>query len=416
MNMEPAASNIWQEITILLAAVAFVTAAFRKIGWNPILGLIAVGAVLGGHGFKVINDSSVIEFMSELGIMFLLFVVGLELSIERIRAMARWIFGLGAVHFSLCAAGLAGFVWYFGLPIKAAIVIGLGLSMSSTAFVLQVLSERGELSSRYGRRSFSVLLFQDMMVAPLLAALPLIAGNSTLAQKMGIEVVPILPAVVVMFILFLVARLFLESLLGAIYRSAERDAFPAAILLTALAMAWAAHHLGLSPGLGAFLAGLAISDANWRHEIKAVIEPFETTLLAFFFIGVGMKVPLSADGLTLLSILSGAVGILMVKFALGFLSGLVSGNNWRISMRLAMALAQAGEFSFVVVGLTAAYKLLPQQDADFWTAAAILSMALTPLALALLSKVLPSVRPPVVAAPDEPVEPKEVESAQDAAE
>lgn len=382
--MDHAAHAFGRDLILMLAAVALVSAAFRKNGWNPMLGLVAAGAAIGPHGFRLIGESSSIDFMSELGIMFLLFLVGLELSFERIRTMSRWIFGLGLTHFALCGAALTGVVWAFGGPVPAAVAVGVALAMSSTAFVLQVLSERGEMTTRHGRKAFSVLLFQDLTVPVILAAVPILAGGALAGgDGHGMQMVP---AVLCMFVLFMVARLLLLVLLSAVREYDQDDAFPAAVVFIALAMGFSAGELGLSPSLGAFLAGLAISEATWRHEVKEAIAPFERTLLAFFFLAVGFKIPLSAPWQDLLVILGAALAILAAKAASGVVACLANGVGWRDAVRTSAAVAQAGEFSFVVIAAAAANLLVPADMATLWISGAVVSMGLTPLLIALASR------------------------------
>lgn len=406
--MDASAYSFWEDVTIMLAAVAFVGAAFRMSGWNPILGLMAAGAALGPHGFHIVGETSAIEFMSELGIMFLLFAVGLELSFDRIRAMARWIFGLGSLHFLLCGAALAGLSWAIGSTPYASIAIGVALALSSTAFVLQILSERGELTAKHGRGTFSVLLFQDIMVAPILALIPflaLLAMPDKGAQ--ATHSMPMLAAVVSMFVLFMVARMILQVMLGAVREFAKTDAFPAAILFVALAMGLAAKMMGMSPTMGAFLAGVALSDAHWRHDVKEAIGPFEKTLLAFFFLSIGFKLPLMAGGEVLLGILGATLALVAAKTTVGFVAAMASGFGWRDSIRTSMALAQAGEFSIVVLGVAGAAKLVPSSMVMIWTSAAVISMALTPL-LVIASDHLASRKRTSVEEPNEATEPAAV--------
>jgi CPA2 family monovalent cation:H+ antiporter-2 len=373
-------SNFSRDITILLAVVAFATASFRKFGWNPILGLIAAGAAIGPQGFGLMHEGSGIEVMGDIGILFLLFIVGMELSPERLKAMARWILGLGSAHFIFSTAGITALAHYaFKADWGQAAVIGVAGSMSSTAFVLQLLAERKELTHRFGQKTFSVLLFQDLMAAPILAFLPLIAGVSIASPAANSSgSMHMLPAIVCMFVLFVVVRMLLESILGVIHATARSDAFPAAILFTALAMGSAANALGLSSSLGAFLAGFAISGAAWRREVRDAIDPFETTLLGFFFIGIGLKVPLSGSPETLSAIVAAAVCMVTLKAFIGIIACLVNGVKLRPSIRTSLALAQAGEFSFVVLVTAFGENLIPQSVVTIWGSAAVLSLIATP--------------------------------------
>lgn len=372
---------IWTEVTILLAVVAMATASFRRFNWNPILGLVAAGAAIGPQGFGLIRSGDGVDVMGEVGILFLLFSVGMELTPARLRSMARWIFGLGSVHFVASTAGVLLVAHEFGADWNVAAVIGVAGAMSSTAFVLQLLAERGEREMDFGHKTLSTLLFQDMMVAPILAFLPFISGHSD--QAHGGSGMQMLPAVVCMFMLFVIVRTVLESVLGVIHETARADAFPAAILFIALAMGGAAHALGLSPSLGAFLAGFAISGASWRKEVRAAIGPFETTLLSFFFIGIGLKVPLSGSPAALMAIVLVAASLVAVKTAVGMLACLANGVPLRRAARTALTLAQAGEFAFVVLSTASGSGFIPERVANLWTAAAVVSLLVTPLLISL---------------------------------
>jgi CPA2 family monovalent cation:H+ antiporter-2 len=372
---------VWKDVIVILAAVAVITAAMRSVNWNPILGLLAVGAVIGPNGFGLLGESQGITLLAEIGVMFLLFKVGLELSSERIRLMSRWIFGLGSLHFTFAVVlgGLA--LWAVGWHWKSSVAMALGLALSSTAFVLQVLSERHELNSAAGRKIFAVLLLQDVAVAFILAVVPL------LGAKADGKAVQILPSLLAMAIIFLVARFALLALLAKVRDRAAEDAFPASVLVVAMAMGLCAKTLGLSPSLGAFLAGLALADAEWRHDVKETVKPFQSTMLGVFFVSVGMVFPLQASAVDFFWIVVAAIGILAIKTAAGLVACLANGMRPRETAKVSIALAQGGEFSFVILAVAATSGLLTADESAFWTAAAVLTMALTPLLMTLASKI-----------------------------
>lgn len=382
---------------LLMSAVAVVTAAFRRMGWNPVLGLIAAGVALGPHGFKSVSTGGAVAHLAELGVLFLLFLIGLELSADRIRSMARYVFGLGTAHFVLCAALLGGLAWLMGEGKAGAAVLGVALAMSSTAFVLQTLSDTGQIAGSAGRKSFSVLLFQDIMVAPILAGLPLlVALVSPLKQEAAGHAEIALPvAVIVMVIIFVVARLVLQQLIGYIHedesdpskKSHERSSyFFAAVISAALSMGVAAHHLGLSASIGAFLAGLALSGAEWRHAAKETVKPLESTLLGIFFLSLGAQVPLSASPRQMALMAGVACAVIGAKMAAGFLAAVANGVGMRCAVRVGLVLAQAGEFSFVVLASTGA-AVMPPASADFWSGVAVLSLVATPLLVGVAGRI-----------------------------
>jgi len=383
-----------EAIAFLMGAVAIITAAFRRMEWNPVLGLIGAGVAMGPHGFGFVEQGGALSALAELGIMFLLFLIGLELSATRIKAMARYIFGLGASHYILCAALIGGIAWVIGEKPVTALVLGIALAMSSTAFVLQTLTDTGQLAGNAGRKSFSVLLFQDLMVAPILAALPLLMelASKTAARPASQAAhhsdISLPVAVIAMGMIFVVARLVLQQLVGSIHedeRSVHKGGdhgggsyFFAAVISVALGMGIAAHHLGLSASLGAFLAGLALSGAEWRHDVKETVQPLESTFLGIFFISLGAQVPIAAAPLDILMMAAAAVAIIAVKAAAGFAAAMVNGSDKRESLRIGLILAQGGEFAFIVVAAAGA-AAMSKSSATFWTGAAVLSLVATPL-------------------------------------
>ncbi|SOC26177.1 cation:proton antiporter [Thalassospira xiamenensis] len=391
-----------EAVAFLMAAVAIVTAAFRRMGWNPVLGLIASGIALGPNGFQVISSIGSVHQMAELGILFLLFIIGVELSADRIRAMAKFIFGLGTAHFLFSGAVLGGFAWALGESLTAAVVLGVALAMSSTAFVLQTLSDSGQLASGAGRKSFSVLLFQDIMVAPILAALPLVVSllSKPVETQTAHATISLPVAIIAMMIIFVVARLLLQHLIGYIHDEEAAEAkklggrssyFLSAVVAVALSMGVAAHHLGLSASLGAFLAGFALSGAEWRHDVRATVKPLESTFLGIFFMSLGTQVPLSATPLDMLQMALAALGILTIKAVAGFGAAVLNGIDIRQSSRVGLILAQSGEFAFIILGSVST--VLPEETVAFWSGAAILSLVSTPLLVTLATKLSQNTEP-----------------------
>lgn len=379
-------NEFWVVLMTLLAVSAFITASFRRANLNPILGLVAAGVTLGPAGFSIIESGGGLDFLAELGIMFLLFVVGLELSLSRIKSMSKYIFGLGLLHFTFSVVAFFFIIYFiFEFEEKISIVLAAALSMSSTAFVLQILGEKKALKTNNGRMTFSVLLFQDIMVAPLLAIVPMLAINHAIEVNEHQSVsMSFIPAIISMVIIFIMARLFLEQILKAIHLSAKPDGFPSAVLLTAMGMGWASMQFGLSASLGAFLAGLALSDADWRREVKTTIAPFEHTLLAFFFISIGIKIPFN-EGIVdvVLPMIGIAFLIILVKFITGFLAAIIVKLKLKKAIQLSLTLSQAGEFSFMLIAVAANIGIINKEISSIWIGSAVISMIVTPLLINL---------------------------------
>jgi len=319
---------------------------------------------------------------SEFGIVLLLFIIGLELQPSRLWVMRRIVFGLGAAQVALCTLLLSALAWALGQTPPAAWIIGFGLSLSSTPLVLQVLAERGQLRTQYGRAAFGILLFQDLAVLPVLAVLPLLAAPAPAQPAAGSWWVALLKlAAVVVLVILGGGRLLLRPALRIVARVRVGEVFTAAALLTVIATAMLANRVGLSASLGAFIAGVLLADSEFRHELEADLEPFKGLLLGLFFIAVGMAANLGlfrSEPLTLLALTAGFLAIKIVTIAaLGRAAGQQAQSAWR----LGFALPTGGEFAFVLFTLAARERLLTGHTADLLVLAVTLSMLLGPLLL-----------------------------------
>ncbi|HSW14247.1 MAG TPA: monovalent cation:proton antiporter-2 (CPA2) family protein [Solimonas sp.] len=365
------------DIALFLACAVLFVPLYRRLGLGAVLGYLSAGILIGPSALGLVEDVGQVLHFSEFGVVLLLFVIGLELQPSRLWTLRRAVFGLGGAQVGLTMAllGLAG--WLLGLPPVAALVAGFGLAMSSTAFVLQMLAERKELSARHGRAAFAILLFQDLSVIPFLALIPLLAAQGATGGGQGwIEAA----RVVGMFALVIFAgRYALRPLFRAIAASDTPEVFTAAALLVVLATALGMQAVGLSMSLGAFTAGVLLADSEYRHELQADIEPFKGLLLGLFFIAVGM----SADiGLLLAQpalVLGLTAGLLAAKalvlFALGRLHGLTAEQ----ARSLAFALPQGGEFAFVLFGVAVTAGVMDAGLQSLLIVVVTLSMIATPL-------------------------------------
>ncbi len=362
---------------IVLATAVLIVPVFQRLRLSAVLGYLAAGAAIGPHGLGVIEDTHGTMVLAEFGIVFLLFTLGLELSVERLTAMRRLIFGLGATQVGLCALAIGSAAWALGVPPEIAVIAGAALAQSSTVIVLQILSERGELVARLGRVSFAVLLFQDLVVAPILVLVPLLAADSnTILPAIGLAAVK---AVVAVTLLVLIGRLLLRPVFRIAARSGNREVFVALVLLAALGTGWATQYAGLSTALGAFLAGVLLAGTEFRHQIEADTEPYRGLLLGLFFMTIGMMVdPAVLTGQA--PVIGGIVMFLIViKGAVIMALARAFGIGPATAVQVGLLLAGAGEFAFVIVGLARSEGLMAPDMAQALIVAVAVTMALTPI-------------------------------------
>ncbi|MGE0657955.1 MAG: monovalent cation:proton antiporter-2 (CPA2) family protein [Reyranellaceae bacterium] len=365
------------EAMLLLGVAIVVAPVFHRLRLSPVLGYLLGGILLGPMVLRLVADNEGNRFLAELGVVFLLFIIGLELSLERLRLMRRLVFGLGMLQVGLCGLALAGAAWALGLGIYAALVVGFALALSSTAMVLQLLTERGELNSRAGRASFGVLLLQDLAVVPLLVFVTVLASRDPdVGEAMGMA---LLRAIGVVAAIGLVGWLVLPRLFALIARTHRPEAFTALALVAVLGAAWVTEQAGVSMALGAFLAGVALAGSRFRHQIEADIRPFEGLLLGLFFVTVGMRIqfaPILEAPLVFVGLLA---GMLAIKGVLIFGLALAFGLRGNQALRTALLLAQGGEFAFVLIVIAGGSGVVPREVAPLVFALAAVSMALTPL-------------------------------------
>lgn len=362
---------------LLLLATALVTPLCKQAGISPILGFLAAGMMMGPNALGVIGDMHNVEMMGELGIVFFLFEMGIELSIERLKSMRRDVFGLGLSQFLGTAAAVAAVgKLAFNLPANALVVLGGGLALSSSAFVLQLLKDKEQLSTRFGKASFGILLLQDLAVVPLLVVTPILAGGGAgLGAALGSALVK---ATLALSAIAFTGHVVLDPLFNTVAKAKTQEAFLGVTLLTVLGMSFMTEGLGLSNTLGAFLAGVLLSETKYRYQIEADIAPFRGILLGLFFVTVGFEIDVGLI-LSQLPLVSAVVlGILAVKAAVAALASLAFGLSLSTSMQTALIVSQAGEFAFVAFGLAKSFGILSPQQTKFLLTCVSLTMALTP--------------------------------------
>jgi CPA2 family monovalent cation:H+ antiporter-2 len=369
-----------REILLILAFAVAAALAFRRLRLSPVLGYLAAGVLIGPHALGLIRDVESIDRLADLGVVFLLFSVGLELSFERLAALRRLVFGLGLLQVAATALVLWLGLRLLGMAGPAAAVLAGGLALSSTAVVVRALQEAGELSSPAGRAALAVLLFQDLAVVPLLAAVPLLAGGGAgLARSLTLALGTAAAALVA---IVAVGRLAVRPLLRAVAGSRTPEVFTGVALLLVLGVGWLTSLAGVSMALGAFLAGVLIAETEYRHQVEGDIEPFRGLLLALFFMSVGMNLDLAALARGAPAVLGGAALLLAVKAAVLAALALAFRTRRATAVRLGLTLAQGGEFAFVLFGLAVDAGSLPAETARLAILVVAVTMALTPALVA----------------------------------
>lgn len=376
-------------LVLLLAAVIAVP-VFKKLGLGAVLGYLAAGVVLGPDGLGFVQDADRILGAAEIGVVMLLFVIGLELSPTRLKVMRRSVFGAGAAQVALSALVLGSLLMLDHFQWKSALIVGIALALSSTAVGLQLLSEHKGINSDYGRLGFAILLFQDLIAIPLLAAIPLLGG----ARNQTLQWNDVAIALGALAVVILCGRPVLRRLFNIIARTRSPEVFTAMALLVVLGTAWFMQEAGLSPSLGAFLAGVLLSDSEFRHELESQIEPFKGLLLGLFFIAVGMGIDLDRVVAEPAAIAIGVAVLLVVKFGLLFGIGKLARLSTRHAVMLGSVLWLGGEFAFVVFNEAQRAHLLGSANHDRLVAIVGLSMALTPLLMIALLRLLGSEHAP----------------------
>jgi CPA2 family monovalent cation:H+ antiporter-2 len=369
--------NFIIEAAIVLAAAIVGVVLAERLKLGSVLGYLVAGLVIGPAGFAFIADVEATRTLAELGVVFLLFMVGLELPLERIRVMPPTIFLLGGGQILLTGALIAGIVVALGGPASAAVVVGGALALSSTAIVLRLLSDRHELNSRFGRAAFGILIMQDLVVGPLIVGvLALGQGPNSVATALGLAFVK---AVLAMALILGVGRLALRPIFAPVAAARRPEIFAALTLLVVLAAGIATQAAGLSMAFGALLAGMLVAESPYRHQVAVEIQPFRGLLLGLFFISVGMSLDVAVLRQHIVTILlltvTLVVGKTLVLAGIARLTMLPTGQ----ALRLGLLLSQGGEFAFVLLGVGFGERILSLDDRQQLVVVVILSMMLTPL-------------------------------------
>jgi len=370
------------QTSIFLGAAVCAVPLFKRLGLGAVLGYVAAGIAIGPWALGLVGDVESILHFAEIGVVLLLFIIGLELQPSRLWILRKSVFGLGVVQVGATALVIALVARATGIAWPAAIIIGLGLSLSSTAFALQVLAEKNQLTTRHGRSAFSILLFQDLVVVPVLAIVPLLSPSVTGADSSD-PWLAAASAIAVVIAVVVVGHYLVGRVFKFIAATGIREVFTAASLLLVIGTGLLLESAGLSMALGAFLAGVLLADSEYRHALEADIEPFKGLLLGLFFIAVGMSLdlglilerPVLAAGL--------ALALLLGKFILIAILGVATGKGFDASLKLGAVIAQGGEFAFVIFGVATETGVLGTETAALLIVVVTLSMAFTPALFAL---------------------------------
>jgi monovalent cation:proton antiporter-2 (CPA2) family protein len=388
---------------VLLAAAVLSVPIARRLGLSAIVAYLIAGIVIGPHGLAAFGTPESIIPVSELGVVMLLFLIGLELELGRLVALRRAIFGLGAAQLALTALAIGALAYLVGLvDWRGAVVAGVALAMSATAIALEILEERGQLQQDYGQRAFAILLFQDMAVVPLLAALPLLAqaGGSTHTDVGdGLRAVALIVGAILLIVV--AGRYLLNPFFRLLAQTGSREVMTAAALLVVLGAALIMQKAGMSMALGAFLAGVLLAESNYRHELEADIEPFRGLLLALFFMGIGMSIDLAVVRANVWLILVAAVVITALKAGIVWLLFRATCVREADALRAGSVLTAAGEFAFVLIPLGGSLGVLDARQASILTAIAAITMLLGPLVATLTETLLRRFKPLDAREPDD---------------
>ncbi|HEX5378255.1 MAG TPA: cation:proton antiporter [Phenylobacterium sp.] len=384
----------YKDVVLFLATAGVIVPLFRRWKISPILGFLGAGVVLGPSGlgaftrqvpwfgyFTIENPDEVAQ-LAEFGVVFLLFMIGLELSWERLRLMRRYVFGLGALQVALCIAAIAGAAMLIGLPPASAAAVGAALALSSTAVVMPILTEHKRQHSLAGRATFSVLLFQDLAVAPILITLSIL-GRQTgegLSPKLLLAFAPSVLAVVT---LVAFGRLLLRPMLKSVARAKSEELFMAACLLVVIGAGLVSAVAGLSMALGAFIAGLLLAETEYRHEVEVTIEPFKGLLLGLFFLSVGIGLDLSLLAARPLQVLGIALGLIVLNASVVFGLARAFKLPWRSAAEAALLLAGGGEFAFVILSTAMGDGVVAKGFGQMVLVSSTLSMMCIPFLAAL---------------------------------
>ena len=385
---EPTGMGLGHAVALLAAAVVAVP-LFKRFGLGAVLGYLAAGLAIGPYGAGMIEDAESVLHVAELGVVMFLFIIGLEMRPARLWSLRKEIFGLGALQVAVCATLLTGIVLLFGLPWYAALIAGSGFALSSTAIVMQLLEERNENNETDGQRVVSILLFEDLAIVPLLAVVAVLAGiyGTTIENPQPVWMT-IGFAIAAVAAVYVIGKFALNPAFRILAQYGGREVMTAGALLVVLGAAWAMDLGGLSMAMGAFLAGVLLSESTFRHQLEADVEPFRGILLGLFFLSVGMSLDLGVVIQDWPIVLGGAAACMGAKMAGVYGVARIKAGHGE-AMKRAALMGEGGEFAFVLYAAALAAGLFEPRTAAIAGAIVILSMALTPLRMLIADRLKP---------------------------
>lgn len=389
MSAESAGMGLGHVAALLGAGVVGV-AVFRKLGLGSVLGYLTAGLALGPFGLGVIREPQTILHVAEFGVVIFLFIIGLEMRPQRLWSMKGEIFGLGTAQVGLSGLALTLLAMAAGVSAPVAFVGAMGFVMSSTAVIMQMLEERGQLGTAAGRRAISVLLFEDLAIVPLLAIVAIMGAQLAPSGEVGAPLWQTAAlAIGAVAVVLAFGRYLINPIFRFLARNGGREVMIAAALLVVSGTAWLLDTVGLSMAMGAFLAGVLLSDSSFRHQLEADVEPFRAILLGLFFLSVGMALDVSVVITDWQVVLVGLAGFMLAKAAVIYVVARVLKAGHREGIERAALFAQGGEFAFVLYSAAATAGVIDARAGATFTAIVILSMALTPLTTLALSRLMP---------------------------
>jgi CPA2 family monovalent cation:H+ antiporter-2 len=378
-----------REVMVFLFAAGIVVPLVRRLRVSPVFGFLVVGLAIGPHGvarfaeglpwlhYFLITDLEGVRPLAELGVVFLLFMIGLELSLDRLWAMRRKVFGMGGTQIVATGTVIAVIAWLFDNPLSIAVVLGAGFALSSTAIVMQLLAENRRLGTETGRASFAILLCQDLAVLPILFLVGIFAAKSD-APVLAAFAWAIGEALIAIAAILAIGSLVLRPVFRFVGSTASREMFLALVLLVIVGTALATEQFGLSMALGAFLAGLLFAETEYRHQVEVDIEPFKGLLLGLFFVSVGMSIDLAQVAAKPIWLIAAVFGLYLIKSPIVYVLARLFGEPRPVALEVGLLLGQGGEFAFLVVGMAYGLGLMPNDTAQFMLIVTGITMIATP--------------------------------------
>lgn len=377
-------------LLIILICVVISISIAKLLGFGTILGFLISGMIVGPFGMGLVNDQHTIELLGEFGIIFLLFLIGVEMKPSKLWNYRKWVFGLGGLQVLSLSIIFGTLSLLLGFSIEASILLGLSLSLSSTAIDLQILNESKDIETSYGQKAFSMLLFQDIMAIPILALIPILAsGSSSNPTSIVNNILPI----VAVFATIIFGKFLMGKILHFVAKTKSREAFSAVCLTLVLFLAWMTNLIGLPMAMGGFIAGIMMSESNFRHQVQNNIEPFKLLLLGFFFISIGMSIDFAIINSNITNIMKILGAILLIKFTMIYLVCKCFNISRKNSLQTSIILSQVGEFALVVLSLASKpdTNILNIYDAHLLILIVSISMFLTPIIYKITKSIIDKV-------------------------